>query len=206
VESVEHRRCAAWQRSPGKSPRIPLTSWVDRGLISAPWHPCPVVGQPMTNLNSPMPPVGQSRPAAPAQPSMAGPPTLAGSGARRCWSDDSLAEFVHFRPDSPCSSMEALVKGGPCEITARSTDATSTPPPGAVEPTAVVDPVASNGIPDGRGSGPARSRGSRGSLHLRSASLAVGSGRSGHEFDGLEGPRLSGKAHSQASPPTRRRR
>jgi len=75
VESVEHRRCAACQRSPEKNPRISLTSWVDRGLISAPWHPCPVVTQPMTNLNSPMPPVGESRPAAPAPPS--GCPALA---------------------------------------------------------------------------------------------------------------------------------
>ena len=42
----------------------PLTSRADRGLISAPWHACPVVGMPMTNLNSPMPPVGRSRSAA----------------------------------------------------------------------------------------------------------------------------------------------
>lgn len=46
----------------------PLTSRADRGPIFAPWHACPVVGQPMTNLNSPMPPVGRPRPAAPAPP------------------------------------------------------------------------------------------------------------------------------------------
>lgn len=46
----------------------PLTSRADRGLISAPWRACPVVGQPMTNLNSPMTPVGRPRSAAPAPP------------------------------------------------------------------------------------------------------------------------------------------
>ncbi len=48
--------------------RNPLTSRADRGLISAPWRACPVVGQPMTNLNSPMTPVDRPRPAAPAPP------------------------------------------------------------------------------------------------------------------------------------------
>ena len=42
----------------------PLTSRADRGLISAPWHACPVAGMPMTSLNSPTPPVGCPRPAA----------------------------------------------------------------------------------------------------------------------------------------------
>lgn len=46
----------------------PLTSRADRGLIFAPWHACPVVGQPMTNLNFPMPPVVRSRFAAPGAP------------------------------------------------------------------------------------------------------------------------------------------
>ena len=46
----------------------PLTWRADRGLISAPWRACPVVGQPMTNLNSPMTPGGRPRPAAPAPP------------------------------------------------------------------------------------------------------------------------------------------
>ncbi len=43
----------------------PLTSRADRGLIAVPWRACPVVGQPMTNLNSPMPPVVRPRSAAP---------------------------------------------------------------------------------------------------------------------------------------------
>lgn len=43
-----------------------LTSRADRGLISTPWRACPVVGQPMTNLNPPIPPVVRSRSAAPA--------------------------------------------------------------------------------------------------------------------------------------------
>lgn len=46
----------------------PLTSRADRGLISAPWRACPVVGQPMTNLNPPMPPTVRSRSAAPGAP------------------------------------------------------------------------------------------------------------------------------------------
>ena len=43
-----------------------MTSRADRGLISPPWRACPVVGLPMTNLNSPMTPAGRPRPAAPA--------------------------------------------------------------------------------------------------------------------------------------------
>jgi len=52
------------------------------------------------------------------------------------------------------------------------TDATSTAPLGAVEPTAVVDPLVGNGLPAGKGPGPVGNGGPRGSLHLRSASLA----------------------------------
>lgn len=46
----------------------PLTSRADRGLISAPWHACPVVGSPMTNLNPPMSPVPRLDSAAPGAP------------------------------------------------------------------------------------------------------------------------------------------
>ncbi len=64
--------------------------------------------------------------------------------------------------------METLVPGGPCDTTATFPDATSTLPPGAVEPIEVMDPIAGNEFPDevldGEGPGPARSGGPRGSL------------------------------------------
>ncbi len=82
----------------------PLTSRADRGLISAPWRACPVVGQPMTNLNSPMTPVGQPRLAAPAAPN-GYPINPSSPRVRSCWSGIFLTAFVQFRPVFPCSSM-----------------------------------------------------------------------------------------------------
>ena len=68
--------------------------------------------------------------------------------------------------------MEAFAQGGPCDTTATSTDATSTPPPGPVEPTVAMDPIAGRGLLDRGDPELVGGGGTRGSLHLRSASLA----------------------------------
>ena len=65
----------------------------------------------------------------------------------RPWPGTFSSDFVQFRPIFPCSSAEVFIQGGPCDTTATSPAADSTPPPGVVEPTVPHKLPTGDGLP-----------------------------------------------------------